>query len=109
MTLEVVRVMSGLLPGSRHEIRRTRDLEEGRRLNRFLNKWLRYCLRQGHGFTGRLQRRHLNDPLRLSGSSNCPENAQTRDRLPSYLAQAVSVIALLVACHVHNRIIHICR
>ncbi len=45
-------VMSGLLPGSRHEIRRTRDLEEGRRLNRFLNKWLRYCLRQGHGFTG---------------------------------------------------------
>ena len=44
-------VMSGLLPGSRHEIRRTRDLEDGRRLNRFLNKWLRYCLRQGHSFT----------------------------------------------------------
>ncbi len=44
-------VMSGLLPGGRHEIRRTRDLEEGRRLNRFLNKWLRFCLRQGHGFT----------------------------------------------------------
>ena len=42
-------VMSGLLPQGR-ELRRTRDLEEGRRLNRFLNKWLRYCLRQGHGF-----------------------------------------------------------
>lgn len=44
-------VMSGLLPGNRYEIRRTRNLEEGRRLNRFLHKWLRYCLRQGHGFT----------------------------------------------------------
>jgi uncharacterized protein YqiB (DUF1249 family) len=44
-------VMSGLLPEGRLEIRRTRDLEEGRRLNRFLNKWLSYCLRQGHGFS----------------------------------------------------------
>jgi len=43
-------VMSGLLPEGRVAIRRTRDLDEGRRLNRFLSKWLSYCLRQGHGF-----------------------------------------------------------
>ncbi|MBX2884687.1 MAG: DUF1249 domain-containing protein [Granulosicoccus sp.] len=47
----VCEVMSGLLSEGRLEIRRTRDLEEGRRLNRFLNKWLSYCLRQGHGFS----------------------------------------------------------
>ena len=41
-------VMSGLMPEGRLEVRRTRDLDEGRRLNRFLNKWLNYCLRQGH-------------------------------------------------------------
>ena len=44
-------VMSGLLPEGRIEIRRTRDLDEGRRLNRFLHKWLSYCLRQGHVFS----------------------------------------------------------
>lgn len=44
-------VMSGLLPEGRLKIRRTRDLEEGQRLNRFLSKWLSYCLRQGHGFS----------------------------------------------------------
>ncbi|ASJ74964.1 DUF1249 domain-containing protein [Granulosicoccus antarcticus] len=43
-------VMSGLMPEGRIEIRRRRDLEEGRRLNRFLQKWLSYCLRQGHQF-----------------------------------------------------------
>ena len=43
-------VMSGLLPGERRAPRRTRDLEEGWRLNRFLHRWLGYCLRQGHGF-----------------------------------------------------------
>lgn len=43
-------VMSGLMSEQRAEIRRTRDLDEGRRLNRFLNKWLSYCLRQGHRF-----------------------------------------------------------
>ena len=43
-------VMSGLMPEGRIEIRRKRDLEEGRRLNRFLQKWLSYCLRQGHQF-----------------------------------------------------------
>ena len=43
-------VMSGLLPGCRIEARRTRDLDEGWRLNRFLERWLSYCLRQGHGF-----------------------------------------------------------
>lgn len=50
-------VMSGLMPGRRAgegerrlEPRRTRDLDEGWRLNRFLERWLGYCLRQGHGF-----------------------------------------------------------
>lgn len=43
-------VMSGLMPEGRIEVRRTRDLDEGRRLNRFLNKWLSYSLRQGHQF-----------------------------------------------------------
>ena len=43
-------VMSGLLPGERRTPRRTRDLDEGWRLNRFLHRWLGYCLRQGHGF-----------------------------------------------------------
>lgn len=43
-------VMSGLLPEGRIEERRTRDLDEGRRLNRFLNRWVSYCLRQGYRF-----------------------------------------------------------
>jgi len=45
-------VMSGLLPGETTELRRTRDLDEGYRLNAFLNRWLAYCLRQDHGFDG---------------------------------------------------------
>jgi uncharacterized protein YqiB (DUF1249 family) len=44
-------VMSGLMPEGRFEVRRRRDLDEGRRLNRFLYKWLSYCLRQGHSFS----------------------------------------------------------
>jgi len=43
-------VMSGLIPSRRAEMRRTRDLNDGYRLNRFLHKWVAYCLRQGHGF-----------------------------------------------------------
>lgn len=43
-------VMSGLLQGTRHGPLRTRDLDEGYRLNRFLQKWVGYCLRQGHSF-----------------------------------------------------------
>jgi len=43
-------VMSGLIPAGRSVSRRTRDLDDGYRLNRFLNKWVSYCLRQGHGF-----------------------------------------------------------
>ena len=43
-------VMSGLLQGVKHGPLRTRDLDEGYRLNRFLQKWVRYCLRQGHVF-----------------------------------------------------------
>jgi len=41
-------VMSGLLPEFRDGPRRTRDLDDGWRLNRFLHRWLGYCLRQGH-------------------------------------------------------------
>ena len=44
-------VMSGLLPEDRLVERRTRDLDEGQQLNQFLNKWLGYCLRQGHSFS----------------------------------------------------------
>lgn len=44
-------VMSGLIPSRRAELRRTRDLDDGYRLNRFLQKWMSYCLRQGHSFT----------------------------------------------------------
>jgi len=43
-------VMSGLIPSMRTESRRTRDLDNGYRLNRFLHKWVSYCLRQGHSF-----------------------------------------------------------
>jgi len=43
-------VMSGLIPSRRLERRRTRDLTDGYRLNRFLHKWVGYCIRQGHGF-----------------------------------------------------------
>jgi len=43
-------VMSGLLQGLKHGPLRRRDLYEGYRLNRFLSKWARYCLKQGHSF-----------------------------------------------------------
>ena len=38
-------VMSGLLQGLKHGPIRRRDLDEGYRLNRFLYKWMRYCLK----------------------------------------------------------------
>jgi len=43
-------VMSGLLPEVRVEARRTRNLEDGQRLNQFLHRWLSFCIRQGHCF-----------------------------------------------------------
>lgn len=43
-------VMSGLIPSMRTESRRTRNLNNSHRLNRFLHKWVSYCLRQGHSF-----------------------------------------------------------
>lgn len=47
-------VLSGLLPGIDEKYsRRTRTLDESYSLNRFLNKWLAYCLRQGHGFSAK--------------------------------------------------------
>jgi len=61
-------VMSGLLPGCRVDVRRTRDLKEGWRLNRFLERWLGYCLRQGHGF----------DPDSVSRDLDLPEPAGDR-------------------------------
>ncbi len=42
-------VLSGFLH-SRWECRKVRSLDSGYRLNRFLFKWLSYCLRQGHSF-----------------------------------------------------------
>ena len=42
--------MSGLIHGRRHEQRRRRDLDEGWVLNRFLYKWIRYCLHRRHRF-----------------------------------------------------------
>jgi uncharacterized protein YqiB (DUF1249 family) len=47
--------MSGLIHGRRHEQRRTRDLDDGWVLNRFLYKWIRYCLHRGHRFSGHAQ------------------------------------------------------
>ncbi|MCB1757286.1 MAG: DUF1249 domain-containing protein [Gammaproteobacteria bacterium] len=44
--------MSGLIHGKRHEQRRVRDLDEGWILNRFLYKWIKYCLLRGHRFSG---------------------------------------------------------
>ncbi len=43
-------VMSGLLQGLKHGPLRRRDLDKGYRINRFLYKWSRYCLNQGHSF-----------------------------------------------------------
>lgn len=49
-------VMSGLLQGLEHGPQRRRDLDQGYRINRFLFKWSRYCLKQGHSFSsGRYQ------------------------------------------------------
>ena len=42
-------VLSGFLH-SRWESRKVRSLDSGYRLNRFLFKWLSYCIRQGHSF-----------------------------------------------------------
>jgi len=42
--------MSGLIHGRRHEQRRVRDLDGGWILNRFLYKWIKYCLYRGHCF-----------------------------------------------------------
>ena len=45
-------VVSGLISNRRTVPRRVRQLDESRLLNRFLCKWLRYCLKQGHSFEG---------------------------------------------------------
>lgn len=43
-------VMSGLLSSRTGESRRVRNLDTNVGLNRFLNRWLAYCLREAHGF-----------------------------------------------------------
>jgi uncharacterized protein YqiB (DUF1249 family) len=43
-------IVSGLLPSFPRESRRVRGLADSHRLNRFLHKWLSYCLQQGHMF-----------------------------------------------------------
>ena len=43
-------VVTGLLRTARNDHRRSRNLEESLRLNRFLHRWLTYCIRQGHSF-----------------------------------------------------------
>lgn len=44
-------VVSGIVNNRKGHRRRVRKLDECRRVNRFLYKWLRYCLRQGHSFS----------------------------------------------------------
>jgi uncharacterized protein YqiB (DUF1249 family) len=41
-------VVSGLLHGQQHVERKTRNLDDSWRLNRYLYKWLSYLLRRGH-------------------------------------------------------------
>ncbi len=43
-------VMRGLIHGQRYTRRMSRTLDESWKLNRFLYKWLRYCLYRGHLF-----------------------------------------------------------
>ena len=43
-------VISGLIHGVKHNARITRKLESSWEANRFLYKWLRYCLHRGHQF-----------------------------------------------------------
>lgn len=44
-------VVTGIVQTQRAESRRKRGLDNSWQLNRFLFKWLRYCLRQGHLFS----------------------------------------------------------
>lgn len=44
-------VVTGIIGTRRTEHRRVRNLDESWRMNRFLYKWLRYCMYQGHQFT----------------------------------------------------------
>lgn len=44
-------VVTGLIQTQRAESRRKRGLDDSWQLNRFLFKWLRYCLHQGHLFS----------------------------------------------------------
>lgn len=43
-------VVTGLIRTARSDQRKSRNLDESWRRNRFLHKWVRYCIRQGHGF-----------------------------------------------------------
>jgi len=65
-------VMSGLLQGLKHGPLRRRDLHEGYRLNRFLSKWVKYCLKQGHCFK---EGRYI-----TTGNEESPESHKTSDK-----------------------------
>jgi len=45
-------VVTGLLRITRYDRRRSRNLDFSYRQNRFLQKWVSFCLRQGHTFGG---------------------------------------------------------
>lgn len=47
----VAEAMSGLIHGLRYEKRSERELAASWKLNRFLYKWLGFCVRQGHQFS----------------------------------------------------------
>ena len=42
--------MSAIVNGKPRQMRHASNMEWRWQLNRFLNRWLRYCLHQGHGF-----------------------------------------------------------
>lgn len=67
-------VVSGLIDTRRQDVRRVRRLDASWRLNRFLFKWLRYCLRQGHRF-------HAAQPLPLpdTGALEADQNRHSAE------------------------------
>lgn len=58
-------VVTGIIGARRTEHRRVRSLDKSWRMNRFLHKWIRYCIIQGHDFSNVApqQRPSLNSDL----------------------------------------------
>lgn len=44
-------VVTGIIGARRTDDRKVRNLDESWRMNRFLHKWIRYCMLQGHDFS----------------------------------------------------------